>query len=211
VLLADLPVPQRDGEEARRAIERILARPEFAEDQRTFLERARDWVFDRLADLFDALAGSAHGGVGSVVAWAIAIALAGVAIWLTVRLTRSISRSRTPHGPGDDAPLRPAEDWRADAEAAEAAGDWRLALRCRYRALVADLAARGLVEEVPGRTAGEYRRQVGHNVPTAAPEFSGATDLFEAAWYGGRDTGPDESARFRDLADRVLTGAGARR
>lgn len=208
--LADLVVPERDGDEVRRAIERILARPEFAEDQRTWLERARDWLFDRLNDLFQAFGGAAS-GVSELVAWAIALAVTAFAIWLAVRFTRSLSRMPpTPSAEGVSR-LRSATDWRADAEAAEAAGDWRLALRCRYRALVADLAARGLVEEVPGRTAGEYRRQVGHNVPGAAPEFSGATELFEAAWYGGRPSGPEQSARFRELADRVLVGAGARR
>jgi hypothetical protein len=51
------------------------------------------------------------------------------------------------------------------------------------------LAARGLVEEVPGRTAGEYRREVGRAVPAAAADFAGATELFEVAWYGRSDTG----------------------
>lgn len=209
--VAELVVPERDADDARRAIDAILARREFDEDQRTWLERARDWVFERIGDLIDALSGAGSGGAGTLVAWAVALVLTGLAVWLAVRLTRTWSR--TPPSPALPAPgaRRSAADWRADAEAAEAAGDWRLALRCRYRALVADLAARGLVEEVPGRTAGEYRRQVDRNVPGAAPDFSGATELFEAAWYGGRASGPEEATRFRQLADRVLTGAGARR
>jgi len=127
---------------------------------------------------------------------------------VAVRYTRAL---RDGPGPAEVAPprLRPAVDWRADAAANEAAGHWRAALRCRYRALVADLAARGLVEEVPGRTAGEYRREVGVNAPAAAGDFDGATALFEAAWYGNRPTGPDEAQRFRALEGRVLTGAGA--
>ena len=205
--LADLEVHDRGAGEAKEAIERILARPEFAEDQRTWLERARDWVFDRLADLFDALSG---GGTGTVLAWVVAAVLAAAAVYFAVRLTRGLVGS--PSAPGPPAPpRRSAVDWRAEAAAAEAAGDWRLALRCRYRALVADLADRGLVEEVPGRTAGEYRRQVGRNVPAAAPDFNGATELFEAAWYGGRPSGPAQADRIRELADRVLAGAGARR
>jgi uncharacterized protein DUF4129 len=78
------------------------------------------------------------------------------------------------------------------------------AVRSRYRALVADLAARGLVEEVPGRTAGEYRRQVGRALPEAATDFAGATELFEVAWYGRSSTGAGDAAHLRDLADRVL-------
>src|SRR4029450_4451834 len=79
----------------------------------------------------------------------------------------------------------------------------RAALRSRYRALAPDLASRGLVEEVPGRTAGEYRRQVGRALPEAATDFAGATELFEVAWYGrsrrwaggaGRGPGSDRRA-----------------
>ncbi|MBV9410730.1 MAG: DUF4129 domain-containing protein, partial [Acidimicrobiia bacterium] len=95
-------------------------------------------------------------------------------------------------------------DWRAEAEAHERAGEWRQAVRCRYRALVADLAGRGILNEVPGRTAGEYRRELGDALPAASPQFAGATELFEGAWYGHRPTGEADAAHFRDLADRVL-------
>ncbi|HJU00766.1 MAG TPA: DUF4129 domain-containing protein, partial [Actinomycetes bacterium] len=74
----------------------------------------------------------------------------------------------------------------------------------RYRALVADLAARGLVEEVPGRTAGEYRREIGRAAPAASADFAGATELFEVAWYGRADTGPQQAAHLRDLSAQVL-------
>ena len=74
--------------------------------------------------------------------------------------------------------------------------------------MVADLAARGVVDEVPGRTAGEYRTAVTRSTPAAAPDFSVATELFERAWYGAKPTGPDDSARFRELSERVLMGAG---
>jgi hypothetical protein len=73
--------------------------------------------------------------------------------------------------------------------------------------LVADLAARGVIEEIPGRTAGEYRVEVTEAAPRVGPEFAGATELFERAWYGSRPTGAEEAAQFRDLEQRVLTGA----
>jgi hypothetical protein len=104
---------------------------------------------------------------------------------------------------------RSAAEWRAEADAQERAGAWREAVRSRYRALVADLASRGVVEEVPGRTAGEYRREVGRALPGAAGDFAGATELFEVAWYGHADTGAQQAAHLRDLTDRVLQRAGA--
>jgi hypothetical protein len=72
---------------------------------------------------------------------------------------------------------------------------------------VADLALRGVVDEVPGRTAGEYRREVDQALPDAAGDFAGATELFEVAWYGRADTGAQQAAHLRDLSDRVLQRA----
>ncbi len=187
----------------REAADRILARPEFDEDQRSLLARARDAVIDWLDDLLGELAG---GGGGQLVGWVVVVVLTVAAVVFAIRFTRGARRDPgvLPARPG--VPRRTAAEWRAEADAHEAAGRWRPGLRCRYRALVADLAARGLVEEVPGRTTGEYRRQVDAGYPEVAPAFDGATSLFEGAWYGGRSTGADDAARFRELEARVLSG-----
>jgi hypothetical protein len=103
---------------------------------------------------------------------------------------------------------RPATAWAAEAARLEAEGRWRDALRCRYRALVAGLAGAGVVEEIPGRTAGEYRLLVRQSRPAVDEPFGGATDQFERAWYGEADTGPDDTAAIRALADRVAAGTG---
>jgi hypothetical protein len=200
---SELPRPTTGGEAVRDAADRILARPEFDEDRGTLLERARDWVIDRLDDLLGELAG---GSGGELVGWAVVVVLTVAAVVFAVRLTRGTRRDPGVAAGRALVPRRTAAEWRAEAEAHEAGGRWRPALRCRYRALVADLAARGLVEEVPGRTTGEYRRQVDVAVPGVAPAFDGTTDLFERAWYGGRETGADDAARFRDLEARVLAG-----
>jgi hypothetical protein len=59
---------------------------------------------------------------------------------------------------------------------------------------------------MPGRTAGEYVRDVAAGEPGVAPAFAAATELFELAWYADAPTGADECARFRDLDQRVLAG-----
>jgi len=79
---------------------------------------------------------------------------------------------------------REPSNWRADADAHRRAGRFRDALRCRYRALVGDLARRGLIDEIPGRTTGEERAQLHDVAPRAAPPFDRAADLFDGAWYG---------------------------
>ena len=42
---------------------------------------------------------------------------------------------------------------------------FRDAIRCRYRALVGDLARRGMIDEIPGRTSGEERVQMAAAAP----------------------------------------------
>ncbi|HET9442408.1 MAG TPA: DUF4129 domain-containing protein, partial [Acidimicrobiales bacterium] len=193
-----LPPPQQGAEEIRDAARDILSRPEFQEPPRTLYERVLDEVGEMIGELFSALAA---GGAISVVAWGVlVVALAGAG-YLVVRALRVDRRRKV--RPADEGVAverrRPAADWEAEAAACEARGDWRAALRCRYRALVARLAGTGLIEEVPGRTAGEYRTVVGGVAPEVATPFAGATDLFERAWYGRLPTGPEESSAFREL------------
>jgi Domain of unknown function (DUF4129) len=160
-----------------------------------------DWLLEMIGRLLGALAGSGAGGILGLVL--LALVLVGVGV-LVARFSRGLTPSPEVAAVVPGGRRRTAAEWRAEAEARERVGAWREAVRFRYRALVADLAARGLVEEVPGRTAGEYRREVGRTAPAAAPDFAGATELFEVAWYGRADTGPRETAQLRDLSDRVL-------
>ena len=99
--------------------------------------------------------------------------------------------------------------WRVDAEQAEAAGEWKLALRARYRWLLGELIDRQLLVNVPGRTPGEYRTELARIRPDQATAFATATDLFERAWYGNEPTGPDENRQFRSCAEQVHCGGRA--
>ena len=164
-------------------------------------QRVLDWLRDVIDKVLNA---SSPGTAAGLVLLVIVLA---VVIVLLLRIGRTVQRD--PGGVAVHENVgRPATDWRAAAARHEAAGEWRDALRCRYRALVADLAARGLVDEIPGRTTGEYRAEVAESVPAADRDFGVATDLFERAWYGAADAGPDENERLRGAADRVLQGAG---
>ena len=199
-----LPEPERSAEEARRVADEVLSDAVFDRPPPGLLERAREWFFERIGEAVEGALGSSRSGlVGCLVVGALVVA----AVLLVVRFTRGVQRD-----PGAastaSGPRRPATDWLADARAHEAVGEWRAGLRCRHRALVASLAVRGVVDEVPGRTAGEYRVEVARRVPAVALDFDGATSLFELAWYGGREVGADDAGRFTDLADRVLAGAG---
>ena len=199
----DLPAPQEGPDEARRRAEEILARPEFVPEPRSLIEI----VLDEIGKLL----GKVVGGIGAgseVVAWLVVAALGGLlafGLWRAVRALQTDPGSRG--GVEVDGRIRPAADWRAEAAAHEAAGRWRDALRCTWRATVAELASRGLVEEVPGRTTGEYQAGVARSLPDGATAFSQATRLFEDAWYAAVEVHEADAARARELGDRVLAAA----
>jgi len=206
-LSLDLPVPQRDPGEVRRAVREVLTRPEFRRAASTSVPgRVRDWVAEHALALLARIVGTARGSPLALVLFVVLVAGVAVLVW---RFSRGLSRDPEVAAALAALPRRSGAEWRVEAEAHELAGEWRQAVRCRYRALVADLAGRGLVEEIPGRTAGEYRGEVGSAAPAAAAEFAGVTEVFERAWYGHHPTGPDDAARLRDLAARVLDHAGA--
>jgi hypothetical protein len=205
-LVGDLPAPTRDPDRVREAVREVLARPEFRPPERTLLQRAYDWLLEQAGRLLAELAASGAGGIVGLAV--LALALLGIGL-LAARFSWGVTPSPEVRAAVPGAPRRPAADWRAEAEAHERAGAWRQAVRCRYRALVAELAARGLVDEVPGRTAGEYRREVGRSLPDAAADFAGATELFELAWYGRGEPGAREASRVRELSGRVLQRAPA--
>jgi hypothetical protein len=189
--------------DARKAAQEILSRSEFQPPKKSLYDQAIDKVGSWLGDLVNAVV---SGGRGAVIAWLVVVAALVAVVYLVVRGVQS-GRGVGPDGSAPSVDLerrRPAAEWEAAAAAAEAAGNWREGLRCRYRALVARLARRGVVEEIPGRTAGEYRATVRATLPSSASAFGEATDLFEGAWYGGRSTGPAESEAFRGLAEKVV-------
>jgi hypothetical protein len=107
------------------------------------------------------------------------------------------------------AQTRPSTDWIDDAARAEAAGEWRLGLQARFRALVAELIERGVVASLPGRTVGEFRAEVRAAAPEVGDTFAAAGALFERSYYGAEPTGPNEAARFAESAATVIAAAQA--
>jgi len=200
----ELPVSRNDPAKARKVADDVLARPEYRVPSPSLVARVQQWLAEFFARVFAALVG---GGGASFFAWGLLALGIGVVAVLAARFSRGLTPDGSLPASSIPVPLRTATDWRAEAEAHERAGRWRPALRCRYRALVAELAAGGVVDEVPGRTAGEYRAAVTVAAPDVATEFAAATELFERAWYGRAPTGADDAAHLSSLADRVLAGA----
>jgi hypothetical protein len=145
------------------------------------------------------------------------VVLIGAVVSLLVLAFRSgaFSRLRHPRGTGvvvtEEGGIMAPEAWLRQAAQLAAEGRYREALRCRYRALVAELAYRGVVDEVPGRTSGDYERLVGAIVPEVATEFSTITRLFERCWYGHEPSDARAQSTFDEMAAAILDRVGAAR
>ncbi len=185
------------ADEVRQLADEILSRPEFAQPEPSLLERVRSWFEDLIGRILEA---AFSGGAGSLIGWVVLLGAVVAIIWFASRWGRTVQVDRRVGVRVEEIHRRTPAEWRAEAEALEADGQWKLALRCRYRALVGDLIAAGLLEDVPGRTTGEYRRDLAVRAPDRSSAFDEATELFELAWYADRATGPDENRRFQELA-----------
>jgi hypothetical protein len=185
-------------EDIRRAADEIVGRPEFQVPEPSLIERAQDWVSRQIGEILTA---AANGGAGSLVGILVVLALVALVVWFAVRYGRTVQVDARVGGfTVEGVHRRSPGEWRAEAERFEAAGQWKEALRARYRALVGDLVAEGLLDDVAGRTTGELRADLAARAPERAADFGAASELFELAWYADRPTGPEESARFQALA-----------
>ena len=155
------------------------------------------------------------------IAWVVLALLIGVLLWLAWRAVQQYSgrarpaKAKKQRATDDDAVddlgevvavdwSRSPQQWRADADEHRQAGRWREALRCRYRALVGDLARRGLIDEIPGRTSGEERVQLTAVASAAHDPFTAAADLFDDAWFGDRPIDQGDDDEFRRYEAEVL-------
>lgn len=202
-MFGDDGVPPIDPDEARGAADDILRDGAYAEPAQSLLDRAFEWVFDRLASLVDRLPG---GGPGSGIAWIFVVALFAGAIWLVYRALRaSVGR------PGDGRPdmvygtenPHDAAAWLDEADRLAAVGDHRGALRCRHQALVARLVTDRVVVDVPGQTAGEYARAAAAALPDQADRLARVTERFDRAWYGGGGVDGADYAAFAGDCEAV--------
>lgn len=204
-----LPPPDHDPARARDAAEQILSRSEYQwTDDRSLVERIGEWVADQVGRLTSPF-GVGAGGLPVWVGWLVLAALVALVAVLVYRSRAGWRRDRTRAGgaagrvvvaPGEDG-----IDWAAEVDRCERAGRWREALRARYRVLVGDLARRGVLGDLVGRTAGELMAEVQVTAPAAGPAFAATTEMFDGAWYGDVPTGPAERDRFVGLADDVRT------
>lgn len=201
-----------DPEEARRQAAEILSGSEFRESPPNWLERILRWIADRLPSGGGGANANGPGLLGNIVTLILLAAVITAAVVL-VRYLVTHWRPRLPTAAARSAEValssrRNTAEWDALAGRLESEGRWREALRAVHAGMLARLVEVGLLEELVGRTAREYSadliERIGESGRAAA--MREATDLFEAAWYGGAEVGPGDLAHLRTLR-AVVVGA----
>jgi hypothetical protein len=187
---------------------RILAERQFKQDEDLW-QRFVAWLEAHLHIEVPSFFGGTWESF--VILAVLAIAVTGVVILVVRNLPSRRSRRarRTGVVVTDEDQAQTAEQWRHEADRLAAQGDYREALRCRYRARIAELADRRLIDQVPGRTSGDYERAVRALVPEAAEQFSSATRLFERCWYGHEASDAKAQVVFDEAAKAVIDEVGS--
>jgi hypothetical protein len=195
--VSDVPV-DLGRDDAREAAARELSNPAYVSDDPNPLERAIEWVLKRLGELF-----AGAGGMSGITAVTILVVLA-VIIVIVVRLrTGRAGRGLRSGGKVFGSTVLTADEHRAAAERAAAAGDLAEAVRERFRAVVRELEQRGVLDPRAGRTVDEVALEAGTALPVLADDLRGAAVQFDDVWYGGRPATADGYRQLVSVDDRV--------
>ena len=204
-----------DPDAIREQVREVMARPEFSYEK-SWLDRFGEWLAEQLSKLFPDVSaggpgGTFGGGIGTLFAYVIIVlALGGVVaavIYVVLHRVKKVTAAEDEPTQIELEHRRSADAWRDDAIGHEAAGEWKEAIRARYRLLVRTLVDRRQLPDVPGRTTGELRDDLAATTPDAAAPFDTLSLLFELPWYADAPTGADENDRFRVATDQVLAAA----
>jgi hypothetical protein len=188
-----MPAIDIDRDAAHQAAQRELAKPIYPKASPT--QRFHDWVNELLDRLLQTGA-SIPGGWFTIT---VLLILLTIAVAVTIHIMR-----RTMHtNRGVDYPLfdtgqLSAAQHRATAERFAAEGDWAAAIRHRLRAVARGLEESGVLDPLPGRTAGELARDAGNRLPHLGAELARAATTFNDVTYGER---PGTPAAYRLIAD----------
>jgi hypothetical protein len=195
--MTDLPI-ELGRDEARRLARQELADPVY-DTEPPLLQRIIEWVLDQLSSLIDGAAG-ALGGPGGLVVLGVIVAIVTAVL---IRYRPLARRAAVRDEPVFGGPKRSAASYRAAAEDAARRADWATAVVERYRAIVAELEERAVLEPRPGRTADEAAREAGVVLPDVADQlFFGAT-TFDGVHYGDHRADEAAARALRELDDAV--------
>lgn len=179
-------------EQAADEAARELSKPMYGRAGDTVFDRLADRLLDWIGDLFGEVANrSPGGGWGLLILLGLLGLVALVVFWRAgvLRTTRAVRAQVF-----DVEQRRSTREYRTAAEAAVAAGDYVAAIRHRFRACVAELTDRTVLDDRAGRTAYEVVADAAAVVPALGDQLRPAAQVFTEVAYGGRAGTPQRYA-----------------
>jgi hypothetical protein len=199
-----MPTIDIDRDAAHDAAQRELNKPIYPKASLT--DRFNEWIDELLYRLI-VKGSTVPGGWFTIAILAIIVVVAVVVAVRIIRRTMHTARGAQYQLFGT-AELSAAEH-RATAEQCAARGDWAAAIRHRLRAVARHLEETGVLDPIPGRTAGELARDAGASIPALSSEFASAATAFNDVTYGERPGSPDAYRLIVDLDDHLRSASAA--
>jgi hypothetical protein len=189
---------------ARAALDRILARREFAgigppSAWDLFKERVANWLASLLRRIFSMM--GMDSASGAILFWVLLAAAVGALGFLLVRIWTRDERDAALTTAGRFAVVRTSLDWVRTARAAAQTGDWRRAIQCAYWAGVVRLEETGALPHNRTHTPREYLRLLA--LSSSAAPLAELTKRLERFWYAGSAAGADDFAACLDSLEAL--------
>ncbi|GAA1607962.1 MULTISPECIES: DUF4129 domain-containing protein [Kribbella] len=173
-----------DRDQAAQEAAKELSKSSYR-DSGSLIGKAFGKVVDWIKDLLDSLNGSSpNGHAGLAVLISLLLLVVVVVLWRAGVLRTS--KKATSQAVFDTARPQSAAEYRAQAEREAASGDLALAIRSRFRACVAELTERTLLDERAGRTAYEVVTDASKAAPVLRDVLQPAAQVFTEVVYGNR-------------------------
>lgn len=189
--------PSRDV--AARWAREELSHAVYAQHEPGLAERALLWLWHTLETV---RLPAGPGGASGLAILVALVLLAVLVVWLRAGPLRGPA-ARAAAQPVLAGTVRTAAEHRALADRAVAEGRWHDAVQERFRAVVRTLEERGLIDELPGRTAQEVAVDAARALPTLAEPLRGAARLFDDVSYGSRAATAEHDTAIRALDAQV--------
>ena len=182
---------------ARNTADTILKRREFRGvrtpgKKESWIDRATQWLIHAIEKFFGKAIENAAAirTFVTVLTWALLLAAASLVFFWLFRTLRALStpEMRLEGRPAEYVSSKPAETWLAEARAAAAKGEFRLAIGLAYWAGIAGLERAGAWRPDRARTPREYLRQAGD--AAFLPTLRSLTRDFERVWYANQPATP---------------------
>ena len=192
---------------ARQWLSDELAKPIYQNSRPSWFDQLSKGFADWLGSLFGGTGASFDGALPVLIAVVATLVVAGIVIVSIVlfgvpRRNRRAASTAELFAQGDD---RSASELRRASAAAADAGDWRVAIAERFRALARSLSDRTIVDVLPGTTADAVTRGAVDAFPESADALRDAARWFDSVRYADHPGSAEQYERMRLLDDRLAS------